>query len=89
MTGNQKDQEKPKEKKFEIWRSGFMAQGMHEPAPAALIRVVTASTFEEACDKAIIEAKWDIALYNKNDGRFSYWGCGLYDNEAEARKGFG
>jgi hypothetical protein len=54
---------------------------------AKLIGTVEADTFAQACAKLMSQSPW-------NDGNFDrenlmYWGCHLFDNEADARKAFG
>lgn len=67
--------------KYTIWMEGFLTNG--DKAEAHLVGTFEAASFEEACQKAF---EGD-PLYNQE--RNTYWGCGLYDNEAAARKSFG
>jgi hypothetical protein len=69
--------------KYEIWMEGFALSGEGEQGRAHLHGVQEADSFKEACEKAF---EGD-SLFNKE--RLSYWGCGLFDSEAAARKNFG
>lgn len=70
-------------KTYEIWAEGFAATG--QAGPASLLGVGKGDTFQEAvrnwgeenCDP-------NLDIYN-----LTYWGCGLFDNEEDARKSFG
>jgi hypothetical protein len=77
-------------KEWEIWSEGYLATGMEGiPETAQLMGKFVANSFKEACDK------WAATLtdpYSKScyDGeRLMFWACGLFDNEADARKSFG
>ena len=66
---------------YDIWMEGYAMNGGN--GTATLFSIVEADSFQEACDKNF-----------KNDslyipGHLSYWGCGLFDNEKDARKNFG
>jgi hypothetical protein len=72
------------EKLWVIWEEGYLCSGCEGiPSPAHLVAVVRATTFKEAC----------ILHYGKDPyfsaERLTYWGCRLFDNEADARKEFG
>lgn len=69
--------------KYEVWRTGFICTGMDSPAKAKKLGETEADSFKEAC----IELLKDNPDFDKE--RFKLWGCGLYDNETEARKQFG
>jgi len=66
---------------YEIWSEGFCVTG--QQSKARLVATVNADSFQQACDK----------FYKNNEyyksKNLSYWGCGLFDNEVDARKGFG
>lgn len=69
---------------YYIWMSGYLCTGMEGiPEKAKLVATVEASSFQEACDKHF----GNDDSYNRKN--LSYWGCGLYDNEEDARKTFG
>jgi hypothetical protein len=75
-------------KKIEIWSEGYLATGMEGiPAPAHLHGVIEAENLREACEK-LAEADEGFKGYF-NAKNMSYWGCRLFDNEADARKSFG
>jgi hypothetical protein len=67
--------------RFEIWMEGFAATG--ESAGASSHGEVEAPTFREAC---VARFKGDNLFEEKS---LTYWGCRLFDNEADARQGFG
>lgn len=87
---------------FEIWIEGYAATGESSPARRVVREGETDTmwegvTFEQACVKALNELNWNM-LYEGIQGlgssyyditRNAYWGCGFYDNEADARKNFG
>lgn len=82
-------------KEFEIWLEGYMAQE-NEGVPVKATRFLrygetdskwVAETFPEAIEAALKEKGWDMGYYNPKNN--SYWACGFYDNEADARKSFG
>ena len=70
-------------KVFEIWSEGFIATG--DSGPATYHGTQVAETFRQAC-KLFFGEQNDA---NFNLDRLSYWGCGLFDNEKDARKAFG
>lgn len=75
-------------KRWQIWCEGYLATGMEGiPAKAHLFGEVEAETFQEACDNFFTRSAEDKTLYHPSPPR--YWGCGLFDNEADARKNFG
>ena len=45
------------------------------------------SNFKEACDNLAIKDANFKKYYSSND--LTYWGCKLFDNEADARVNFG
>ena len=66
---------------YNIWMEGFCATGAK--AQASFIGTVEANSFVEACQKAFEKDPY------YNSAQNTYYGCGLYDNEADARKSFG
>lgn len=72
------------DKAFEVWREGFRVTG--QSATAELVDTVKASDFRSACSKVAQKHSWG-PLYNES--RLTYWGCRLFENEADARKSFG
>lgn len=63
---------------------GYLCTGMGgKPEKAKLVATVEAGSFQEACDKHF----GNDANYNRKI--LTYWGCGLYDNEEDARETFG
>lgn len=67
--------------KYEIWSEGYMCTGGR--SCAIYLGCEEADTFQEACEKHFADDK----LFESNS--LTYWGCKLYDNEADARKCFG
>lgn len=70
---------------WSIWVEGWRSSDGE--APARLVAVMAGPSFQEACD-AFAEADGDWKRYYDRD-RLTYWGCRLFDNEADARKAFG
>ena len=69
--------------KFEVWLEGYKATG--ESRQAEFLGIHEASSFQEACKNAIKE--WQDEFYDEENN--SYWGCGFFDNEIDARERFG
>jgi oligoribonuclease len=71
---------------FEIWCEGFASTG--QGGRAQLLGIVRAVSFQDACDSY-------FEHYSSGQGKLydatkrTYWGCGLFDNEVDARKAFG
>lgn len=71
--------------KFEVWMEGHRATGEHSTAD--YLGVHEGENFKEACKNALEAEGWSMGFY---DGKTnSYWGCRFFDNEADAREGFG
>lgn len=66
---------------FEVWSEGYVITG--NSGQAHMMGKIKANSFQEACDKLLLNDKY----YNSE--RLSYWGCKLYDNRADASKSFG
>ena len=66
---------------FEVWCEGFAATG--QSGAAFCVGTVGAPTFEEACHALL----GDNESYDAE--KRTYWGCGLFDNETQARESFG
>lgn len=76
--------------KFQIWSEGYLATGMEGiPVTAKMLAEVEAETFREACDKVCSDPDWQKRYGNYNAEHLTVWACGLFDNEADARKSFG
>jgi hypothetical protein len=67
--------------KYEVWMEGYCITG--GSAPAMFMGTCEAGSFEEAC----VEMCGDHPNFNRET--LSVWGCGLFDNEADARRIFG
>ena len=72
-------------KVFEIWAEGYVITG--NESDATLLRKIEAPSFKAACDKLALDDE-DFAKHYEPD-TLRYWGCALFDNEADARKSFG
>lgn len=70
--------------KYEVWCEGYAATG--ESAPAFKIGEAEAESFSKAC---AIVMDTDERRRIFDPARLTYWGCRLFDNEADARKAFG
>lgn len=55
---------------------------------AHLVAVVEAADWDDAVRKAYNGRKDDSYVYRQTNGTWSYWGCRLWDNEADARIAF-
>jgi hypothetical protein len=72
----------PKEEQnFKIWCEGYSCTG--EKSEAIYHGVARGKTFKDAC------MKYFSGSTCFDSDRMTYWGCRLFDNEAEARKSFG
>lgn len=70
---------------YEIWSEGFVV--MEGYGKAHLHGYTKGNTFKEAC---INYAKTDKEFeFYFDSERMTYWGCKLFDNEADARVNFG
>jgi hypothetical protein len=72
-------------KTWTVWMEGYSATG--ESAGAHCVGTVEAETLPDAAEKLFADSKW--AGYEFNRERMTYWGCKIFDNEADARKSFG
>jgi hypothetical protein len=70
---------------WEIWSEGFSATGQH--GTAQCFGTFQAETFKDACQQWV-DADASRARVFKKD-QLTFWGCRLFDNEAEARLRFG
>lgn len=74
---------------FEIWMEGYRVQG--GAGTATLLNVINAPSWDNAVAQYMSDNPGVIDVHDKEDGtkRYTNWGCALYDNEEDARKGFG
>lgn len=72
-------------KQYDIWSEGFRTNG--EASGAFFIGTSFGSNFKEACDNLAIKDANFKRYYD--DNKLTYWGCKLFDNEADARVNFG
>lgn len=71
---------------YQIWIEGY--QATCEKRTAQLMGQVAAKTFREACirfARSPDAVGWGVF----DEKELSFWGCRLFDNETNARKGFG
>jgi len=67
-----------------IWMEGYLATGMEGiPYRAHHVADVEAPSFAEACAMRFADDR------HFNARALTYWGCGLFDNEQDARRSFG
>lgn len=90
-------------KEYDIWESGYLDQGMEGvPAKAFYRGKEWGRNFQDACMRYFLKSEYENRIkYDEEDKYFDtkrwdydpytnrYWGCGLYENEADARKSFG
>lgn len=73
-----------------LWVEGYAATGEH--GTAQCLGTFPGDTYEEAVlywkDNGWSGDKWGSLRVDRN-GRYSVWGCDIYDNESDARKFFG
>lgn len=73
---------------YQIWAEGYEATG--QSGTATYMGSASGETFKDAVKKlAASKGPEDRAFYNTDRTQPTYWGCGLFDNEADARKSFG
>ena len=70
---------------FHVWSEGWLATGGY--GHAQYLGKFEAATFVEAVCKAVTANNWDRNYFNLE--QLTYWGCRFFDNEADARKGYG
>ncbi len=70
---------------YDIWAEGYICTG--QTSRATLLANVEADSFKEA----VLRYKNNYASQAElvNVEALTYWGCRLFDNEAEARESFG
>lgn len=73
------------EREFEIWMEGYAATG--EQSPARLVDKSTGWTFYDAVKN--LSDRSHKGKFDWYSGRWSIWGCRLFDNETDARKSYG
>lgn len=74
-------------KQYEIWSEGFGdSRERHE---AFFLGCGEGATFHEACINFMNTDKEHKELRYFNVKDLTFWGCRLFDNEADARRSFG
>jgi len=66
---------------FDVWSEGYSITG--NKSGAMFHGQFDADSFRDACVKCFNDDK------NFDADKLTYWGCGLYDNEKDARRTFG
>lgn len=74
-------------KQFTVWSEGYAATG--DSNTAHRIGTVYATSFLEACAMLHRSKGGDAQLGHFTQDPPAFWGCRLYDNEADARRSFG
>ena len=69
----------------EIWIEGWLATC--ESNLAMKIGEATGDSFANAAESLIKAKGWDMRRFDRERG--TYWGCRLFNNEADAMKAFG
>lgn len=74
---------------WNIWAEGFTATGKTSTAWQLNETPVRAESFDDAVLMLIAGSANKVLFDRGRDGEWRYWGCRLYDNEADARDSFG
>lgn len=82
--GEEKPVAKPATRIYDVWSEGFAATGEH--GSAVFMGSAQADSFAEACAK-VCDTPDRRSSFNSDS--LTFWGCQLFDNEADARKSFG
>jgi hypothetical protein len=72
---------------YQIWSEGWATTG--QSSGATYHGTGTGNNFEEACKDFFVVRAWPKIDSYYHPGTNTYWGCNLFDNEADARKSFG
>lgn len=76
---------------YQVWCEGYAATCERGKAQRLTRKnedtLWEGETFQAACENALLTLGWDMSYYNKETN--SYWGCGFFDNETEARRNYG
>jgi hypothetical protein len=76
------------EKLWQIWMEGYPGiEGIQ--IKARHLGEARATTFKEACVRLCSPRAVQEYFGTFDEQRLTVWGCRLFDNEADARKGFG
>lgn len=75
--------------RWTIWAEGFAATGEAETAWQLNEAPILASSLDEAVRQYIRTSETRHLFQRHVDGTWTYWGCRLFDNEADARGAFG
>ena len=72
---------------YPVWIEGFETNG--ERSEANFLGKYAADSFIDACRLAAEKKYEDMSLFDVKNGVPCYWGCGMFDNESDARRYFG
>lgn len=70
---------------FEVWSEGYAISGAR--SGAILHGTAEGRSFPEACLQLARDHR--SFAHHFDPDRMTYWGCKLFDNEADARRSFG
>ena len=70
---------------YDIWIEGYAATG--NQGRAEYLGLYPGLSFKDACRRAIIDHDWKLNSYNEKNN--TYWSCRFFDNETDARRGYG
>lgn len=73
------------EKEYEVWQEGY--QATVDRGTAEYLGKYVGTDFRAAVYNALKAKKWDMSFFDPI--KLRYWGCRFFDNEADARKGYG
>lgn len=82
---NRVNRDEQEEKLYDIWAEGYVDNGGR--AGAVRLGSARGKTFKDAC-RTFAEEEESFRQYFDEE-HMTYWGCGLFSNEADARKSFG
>ncbi|QOT19258.1 hypothetical protein [Paenarthrobacter sp. YJN-5] len=74
---------------FTIWAEGFAATGESQTAWQLNESPIQAETLDDAVRQYSFSSDSRHLFRRHKDGTWTYWGCRLFDNEADARGAFG
>lgn len=72
---------------YEIWLEGYSVTG--QDAKAEFLGIFSGENFKEAVQNACNAKKMNDEYLNMNTDPPSYYACRFFDNEKDAREGFG
>lgn len=78
----------PSMKTYNVWMEGYIITG--NSGKAEFVGSKEAETFEDAC-ATLLEEKYGKEVFKQQytQSNNTWWGCRMFDNEADARKSYG